>query len=70
MLAYTLPEALWLKAPDVVRQALDDVARGKVVSVPSATYKGVVGMLRVVPRAITRRVAGELAERRRSGQRS
>ncbi|QFG67547.1 SDR family NAD(P)-dependent oxidoreductase [Ornithinimicrobium pratense] len=65
-----LPEALWLKAPDVVRQALDDVARGKVVSVPSATYKGVVGLLRVMPRAIIRRVAGELAERRRRGKRS
>lgn len=65
-----LPTALWLEAPDVVRTALDDVSRGKVVSVPSATYKGVVGMLRVVPRAVTRRVAGALAERRRSASRS
>lgn len=60
-----LPDALWLEAPDVVRTALDAVSRGTVVSVPSAAYKGVVGMLRVVPRALTRRVAGELAERRR-----
>lgn len=60
-----LPDALWLEAPDVVRTALDDVARGRVVSVPSLTYKGVVGVLRVVPRVLTRRVAGALAERRR-----
>lgn len=60
-----LPDALWLDAPDVVRTALDDVARGRVVSVPSLTYKGVVGVLRVVPRTLTRRVAGALAERRR-----
>ncbi|WP_131103373.1 SDR family NAD(P)-dependent oxidoreductase [Ornithinimicrobium sufpigmenti] len=65
-----LPDALWLEAPDVVRTALDDVSRGKVVSVPSATYKGVVGMLKVVPRALTRRVASELAERRRAGSRA
>ncbi|WP_289019894.1 SDR family oxidoreductase [uncultured Ornithinimicrobium sp.] len=60
-----LPDALWLEAPDVVRAALDDVARGRVVSVPSLTYKGVVGVLRVVPRVLTRRVAGALANRRR-----
>lgn len=64
-----LPDALWLEAPDVVRQALDDVARGRVVSVPSATYKGVVGTLRVVPRALSRKVTGELAERRRGRSR-
>lgn len=65
-----LPDALWLEAPDVVRTALDDVSRGRVVSVPSATYKGVVGLLRVVPRSLTRRVAGGLAERRRTGSRA
>ncbi|HSP60474.1 MAG TPA: SDR family oxidoreductase, partial [Ornithinimicrobium sp.] len=61
-----LPEALWLEAPDVVRTALDDVARGRVVSVPSAIYTGVVGLLRVVPRTLSRRAAGALAARRRS----
>lgn len=59
-----LPDALWLDAPYVVRAALDDVAAGRVVSVPSATYKGVVGLLRVAPRGLTRRLAGELAARR------
>ncbi|MGO0577168.1 SDR family NAD(P)-dependent oxidoreductase [Ornithinimicrobium panacihumi] len=61
-----LPDRLWLSAPDVVRTALDDLARGRVVSVPSVPYKGVVGLLRVAPRGITRRVAGSLAARRRT----
>ncbi|AXH97086.1 SDR family NAD(P)-dependent oxidoreductase [Ornithinimicrobium avium] len=60
-----LPEALWLDAPAVVREALAAVSHGKVVSVPSLTYKGVVGLLRVVPRRITRGVSGSLATRRR-----
>lgn len=64
-----LPERLWLDAPAVVREALDDVARGRVVSVPSTTYRGVVGLLRVAPRGLTRRVAGSLAARRRTRDR-
>jgi hypothetical protein len=63
-----LPDALWLDAPDVVREALDAVAAGTVVCVPSVTYKGVVGLLRVAPRGLTRRVAGGLADRRRRGR--
>ncbi|MFX0539656.1 SDR family NAD(P)-dependent oxidoreductase [Ornithinimicrobium sp. Y1847] len=60
-----LPEALWLDAPSVVRESLAAVAAGKVVSVPSTTYKGLVGLLRVAPRGAVRRVAGSLATRRR-----
>ena len=60
-----LPEGLWLQAPDVVRDALDAVSVGTVVAVPSPVYKGVVGVLRVVPRRVSRRVAGALATRRR-----
>lgn len=61
-----LPDQLWLEAPDVVRQALEDVAAGRVVSVPSATYKGLVGVLRLAPRSLTRRLAGDLAAWRRT----
>lgn len=45
---------LWLTAHDVVRECLDDVARGRVVCVPSLRYKAVVGMLRVLPRSVAR----------------
>ncbi len=60
-----LPSRLWLQAPDVVRDALEAVGDGRVVAVPSPVYKGVVGVLRVVPRRLSRRVAGALATRRR-----
>lgn len=44
----------WLDAPDLVRQALADAERGRVVSVPSPQYKAVVGVLRHLPRALLR----------------
>jgi hypothetical protein len=64
-----LPEGLWLDAPRVVTDALEAVARGRVVVVPSLPYAALVTLLRVLPRGVTRRVAGALAERRRSGSR-
>ncbi|RIK17824.1 MAG: short-chain dehydrogenase [Acidobacteria bacterium] len=65
-----LPEALWLDAPSVVREALAAVSAGRVVSVPSPVYKAVVGLLRVVPRRLTRGVSGSLATRRRPKDRT
>jgi uncharacterized protein len=49
-----LPEALWLDADDVVQQALSDVARGKVVSVPGAQWKVVTTAVRALPRPLVR----------------
>ena len=49
-----LPEFVWLDAPRLVRDALADVAKGKVVSVPSPLYKAAVAALRVVPRPLVR----------------
>ena len=49
-----LPESLWLDADDVVQQALTDVARGKVVSVPGAQWKIVTAGVRVLPRPLLR----------------
>jgi hypothetical protein len=46
---------LWLDPAHLVRTALDDVARGRVVSVPGAQYKAIVGLLRVLPRPLLRR---------------
>ncbi|MGI8717494.1 MAG: SDR family NAD(P)-dependent oxidoreductase [Lapillicoccus sp.] len=60
-----LPSALWLDAGDLVRACLDDVSRGKVVSVPGAQYKAMVGALRVLPRGLTRAASGGLHRRRR-----
>ena len=38
----------------LVRDCLDDVAKGKVVSVPGPQYKAIVAALRVVPRSVVR----------------
>lgn len=47
-----IPGVLWLNAPDVVRQGLRDAARGRAVSVPSARYKLLLGISRLVPMSL------------------
>jgi short-subunit dehydrogenase len=61
-----LPDFMWLDAPSVVRQGLDDAAKGKIVSVPGAQYKTLVGMMSAVPRVLVRDVSSSLARRRRT----
>jgi hypothetical protein len=57
-----LPPFLWLGVDEVVSKSLADIARGKVISVPSVPYKAVVGAGRMTPRglalAVTKRVGG------------
>jgi uncharacterized protein len=51
------PEWLWLDADELVRDALRDLRRGKVVSVPDWKYKVAVFALRHLPRRVLQRVA-------------
>lgn len=44
---------LWLDADQVVSDSLADLARGRVVSVPSLTYKILVGVIDLMPRRVT-----------------
>jgi uncharacterized protein len=53
-----LPDWLWLDAPDLVRAALADFRRGRVVSVPGAQYKAITTLTRVLPRPLVRRFSG------------
>ncbi|HLU58766.1 MAG TPA: SDR family oxidoreductase [Pseudonocardia sp.] len=52
---------LWLDAERVVEECLADLARGKVVSVPSPQYKVLAALIDLLPRPVLRRViaAGE-----------
>ncbi len=61
-----LPELMWLSAPQVVHQGLDDAARGKVVSVPGPQYKALVGVMSTVPRGLVSDVSSALHRRRRT----
>ncbi|MGV1009568.1 MAG: SDR family NAD(P)-dependent oxidoreductase [Dermatophilaceae bacterium] len=58
-----LPSAAWIDADVVVRECLHDVARGRVVSVPTLRYRVLVGVLKVTPRRFLRGAGGEVAGR-------
>jgi len=51
------PAFMWLDADKLVQEALRDLRRGKVVSVPSWKYKVAVFALRHLPRPLLQRVA-------------
>ncbi|WP_299040066.1 SDR family oxidoreductase [uncultured Pseudokineococcus sp.] len=50
-----LPELGWVDVEELVSTALDDVARGRVISVPTARYAALVHLIRHAPRSLVRR---------------
>ncbi len=60
----SLPEFGWLKAEDVVRQALVDARRGRVLSIPSVRFKVVASVARHAPRSLVRKASGSLRDNR------
>ncbi|TCI98909.1 SDR family NAD(P)-dependent oxidoreductase [Aeromicrobium sp. IC_218] len=53
----TVPRWMWLKAPQVVRASLDDLDKGKPVSVPSLRYKVLGALARHAPAPLVARAA-------------
>jgi short-subunit dehydrogenase len=62
-LGSNLPDAVWMSAEQVAREALADTARGKAVSVPGYQYKPLVALSQVTPHWVKRKVAGLLMHR-------
>lgn len=63
-----LPKAMWLEADRLVRDCLDDVSAGKVLSIPGMQYKLIVGIAQVTPRGLVRALSARAASvRRRQG---
>jgi len=60
-----LPKVMWLEADQLVRDCLDDVKAGKVLSVPGVPYKLIAGIAEVAPRALVRALSGRAAALRR-----
>jgi short-subunit dehydrogenase len=45
-----IPGWMWLDADKVVTAALDDLSRGKTLSIPDPRYKALMGLTKLVPR--------------------
>jgi len=60
-----LPSAMWLEADRLVRDALDDVRAGKVISIPGVRYKVFAGIAQLAPRPLVRAFSGRAASVRR-----
>jgi uncharacterized protein len=60
-----LPKALWLEADWLVRDCLEDVKAGKVISVPGVQYKVIAGLAQLVPHGLLRALSGRADSLRR-----
>ena len=60
----SIPEPLWLDADALVAECLDDVAHGKVVSIPSRRYRALMWAVRHAPRSAVRAASRTLSSSR------
>lgn len=62
-----LPAAGWIDVDTVVRECLDDVARGRVLSIPTRRFQVLTVLARHAPRALVRRVSAMIVSARTPG---
>ncbi|MGH3715135.1 MAG: SDR family NAD(P)-dependent oxidoreductase [Micromonosporaceae bacterium] len=58
-----IPDRMWLRAEDVVREGLRDLRRGKLVSVPDVRYKLMVVGMRHLPHGLVNRLTRDVRGR-------
>ena len=63
--ASKLPGVVWLQADELVREALDDNAHGKVISVPSKRWNAAYLIGRHLPRSAIRGLSRKLSNSRK-----
>jgi len=61
-----IPSWMWLDADPLVRTALRDSARGRVVSIPSVRYKVLMWFARHLPRGAVRAISRAISSSRSS----
>lgn len=59
-----IPDIAWIDADVLVRECLEDVAKGKVLSIPTVGWKAATTLARVVPRGSIRWVSRKLSSGR------
>lgn len=62
----SIPGWLWLDATSLVRAALKDAERGRVISIPSVRYKVLIGIVRHLPRSTVRAISRAISSSRSS----
>jgi short-subunit dehydrogenase len=60
----SIPSIMWIDAESLVRTALRDVGRGKVISIPSVRYRAVTWFVRHAPRRVVRAISGAISSSR------
>ncbi len=60
----SIPDPLWIDADLLVKECLQDVARGKAVSVPTTRWKLIMAVLRSTPRPLVAGLSAVLSHRR------
>jgi len=60
----SIPAFLWIDAGPLVRSALRDVARRKVISIPSVRYRLIAWLVGYAPRRVARTISGIISSSR------
>lgn len=58
-----IPGWMWLDADKLVAAALDDLARGKSLSIPDPRYKALMGLVKVTPRSLLGGISSKTGRR-------